>query len=219
MRKVAVTNCAVDKPRLVCLCGCLGAGKTTFAENLIRIGIGAVLLKEDLTEHLIYRELHSGHAGWMETQLEFYVRWAQLICTIDASPGTIVVVDHSIDVHHKVYSRLAHEFQLISDREWQALSDAYGSFRAFTDSRFTTRNIALEASSETLASRLQVRNRDPGDEFHSDFLVGQVKIFSSSFTNEGVALILGELDSACELSNNTELQERIRRFIDIGVEG
>jgi deoxyadenosine/deoxycytidine kinase len=205
-----------EKPYLLCLSGCLCAGKTTLAEDIMRTGISACLLKENLAEHLIYRELQSGRAGWLETQLEFYVRWGQLICSTGTNPGDTVAVDHSIDVHHNVYSRVAYDLHRISDNEWRVLCGAYEAFRAFTASRFSIKNLVLKVSVDTLASRMQQRMRDGGDEMHSEFLQAQRERFDSWAKNQEAAMVLEEYELSPGLSDNVILQGRIQRFIKHG---
>ncbi|MGD0737817.1 MAG: deoxynucleoside kinase [Terracidiphilus sp.] len=215
----AVTCCTVDRPLLICLCGCLCAGKSTLAENIVRMGATAFLLKEDLSKHPIYGELQYGRAGWLETQLEFYVQWAQLLCSVQANPDDIVVVDHSIDVHHYVYSRVACDNHVISNWEWRVLCGAYRSFRAFTSSRFRVRNVVMRASFDTLLSRMKERSRDPGDEMHSAFIRAQRARFDSWAHCQQGALVVEEHEAALEWSRNAVLQQRIRRFLDSGAEG
>lgn len=218
MKEKVTANRAEDKPRLVCLCGCLCAGKTTLARNIASISVGTVLLKEDLTQHPIYGDFQAGRAGWMETQLEFYVRWGQLICLVGASPNQTIVVDHSIDVHHNVYSRVAHDLQYISDMEWRALCEAYESFRAFTASRYTVRNLVLRVRFETLISRMQTRSRDLGDELHSELVNRQLERLNSWAEGLQTALIIEEGETIPDWSNNTVLQQRVGQFIENGVE-
>jgi deoxyadenosine/deoxycytidine kinase len=218
MKDDGTANNAENKPRLICLCGCLCAGKSTMAMNIVSMSTGALLLKEDLTQHPIYRDFQGRRAGWMETQLEFYVRWGQLICQAEANPSQTIVVDHSIDVHHNVYSRVAHDLQEISDTEWDALCVAYARFRALTASRYTVRNLVLQVCSETLISRMQSRSRDFGDKLHLEFLNRQLERFKSWANGLPAALIIEEIETVPDWSNNTVLRLRVEQFIESGMD-
>jgi deoxyadenosine/deoxycytidine kinase len=219
MNNEPVVKSSIDKPRLVSLCGCLCAGKSTLADSLVSMRIANIPLKEDLKQHPIYQAFLNTTASWMVTQLEFYVRWAQLICSIEAQPGQVVVVDHSLDVHHNVYSSLAHDLKHISDREWYSLCAAYDAFGALTNSRFVARNLILNVSSQTLVSRLQTRNRDLGDEIHLELVTRQAAKFESWALDQEQGLILSEGELVSELMANTTLHDRIRLFIDNGLQG
>jgi deoxyadenosine/deoxycytidine kinase len=161
-----------NRPSIVTIEGCTGAGKTTLAHLLAGYFPDLLVLFEDLSDRPLFKAWLNGTGSALTAQLEFYLEFTkQILSNLEELAGrSVAVMDQSIAVHHFVYSAtLAADHQL-NQEEFAVLSGVYADINHYLDERFTQKSLVLHVGTEELLLRLKNRNRGLDDVVHLRFL-------------------------------------------------
>jgi len=131
-----------------------------------------LVLFEDLSDRPLFRAWLNKTGGALNAQLEFYSEFTkQVWANLDelARRG-VAVMDHSIAVHHFVYSATFAADHQLSEEEFAALSGVYAKINDYLDKRFIQKSLVIHVETEELLLRLRNRNRGSDDVVHQRFV-------------------------------------------------
>jgi deoxyadenosine/deoxycytidine kinase len=161
-----------NRPNIVTIEGCTGAGKTTLAHLLAGCFPDLLVLFEDLSDRPLFRAWHNKTGSAFNAQLEFYSEFAKQIWENldELTRRGVAVMDQSIGVHHFVYSAtFAAEHQL-SEEEFAVLSGVYAKINEYLDEHFVQKSLVIHVGTEELRLRLKNRHRGVDDIVHQGLL-------------------------------------------------
>lgn len=194
-----------DYPRIICVSGIQGSGKTTLAHSFA-VATGSISLSEDVPGKRYLNDLKANPKRWaFETQLAFLCFKALEILR-KAQSGHRIVIDRSLDEDVKVFAQIFKDKNEIDDRAFQtytALADYFGGVIPKPDLI-----VLCKCSPETAYRRIQSRMRADKDLHTLEHLTELARKYSSLFDGETEQLVF-EVDSETQDFRNREIVEKI----------